>query len=473
MPLIPVILSGGAGTRLWPVSRELHPKPFIRLKDGRSLLNKTFARAANFSDVHEILIATHSELFFKTVEEFNFAVTQGIKSSYLLEPFGRNTASSIAMAATHLAATNGLDAVLLVLPADHVITEENIFQECVHKAKILANEGHIVTFGITVSRPETAYGYILSDGHKVKQFIEKPSLDVAQTYFQSGNYHWNAGIFCAKAGTILNELEKWAPDLLIAAQLCLEVSRTTHFNNVQKIELDAQAFLNLPDISIDYALMEKSQKMAMVPCDMGWQDVGSWDAMAQLEEADQNGNHIVGDVALHETSNCLIRSDKRLVAAVGLSNVVIIDTPDALLVANKDAAQDVKNIVAQLKNRNHNSHKIHTEVHRPWGTYSVIEEGMGYKIKRLVVKPHAALSLQMHVHRSEHWIVISGVAKVSNDKKEAIINVNESTYIPAGKQHRIENPGDTDLVIIEVQSGNYLGEDDIVRFEDCYGRAEA
>lgn len=470
MSLIPVILCGGAGSRLWPVSRETHPKPFIRLEDGQSLLQKAFLRGACLPDVTEILTVTNRELFFKTEDEFREVNEAGTPTSFLLEPFGRNTAAAVAAAALYVAAKTP-DATLLVLAADHLIADQTAFKEAVDRAIALADQGNLVTFGIQPDAPETGYGYIEAEGNTVKRFIEKPDAKTAQAYVDSGNFYWNSGMFCFKAGVMLEQMQLHCPDILAAVRACLAKSRTLEGKGFSQSELDPESFANVPDNSIDYAVMEKSAKVAVVPCDIGWSDIGSWSALGDLTEADSKGNRIQGEALLYDTSNCYIQSGERIVGVVGLENLIIIDTPDALLVADRARVQDVKHVYAQLKAQGHDAYKLHRTVHRPWGSYTVLEEGSRFKIKRIEVKPGASLSLQMHHHRSEHWIVVSGMARVVNGDKELFVNTNESTYIPAGHQHRLENPGVLDLVMIEVQSGEYLGEDDIVRFQDNYGRA--
>ena len=476
MKLIPTILCGGAGSRLWPVSRELHPKPFIRLADGQSLLQKAFLRGALLPDVGEVMTVTNRELIFKTEDEFREVNAAGVATSFILEPFGRNTAAAIAAAALQAAQTHGEDAVMLVLAADHLITGQQAFQQAVLKAAELAAKGKLVTFGIQPDSPETGYGYIEADGNTVLRFVEKPSLEKAREYLASGRFLWNSGMFCFSVGTMLQQMEQHCPQILAATKTCFEQSRAIEGKGITRLELDPDTFIKVPEDSIDYAVMEsaasaQTSMVAVVPCNIGWSDIGSWTALGDLTEPDSNGNRIQGEAMLHSTRNCTIQSNERLVGAVGVENLIIIDTPDAVLVADKSCAQDVKHIYAELKAKGHEAHKHHRTVHRPWGTYTVLEEGNGFKIKRIEVKPGASLSLQLHYHRSEHWIVVSGMAKVVNGEQELFVNTNESTYIPAGHKHRLENPGLLSLVMIEVQSGKYLGEDDIVRFDDHYGRA--
>lgn len=473
MKLIPTILCGGAGSRLWPVSRETHPKPFIRLADGQSLLQKAFLRGATLEGAEEVITVTNRELYFKTTDEYREVNKAGIATSYILEPFGRNTAPAIAAAALQVAKAHGDDAVMLVLAADHLVANQAAFAEAVAKAAGLAQAGSLVTFGIHPATPETGYGYIQADGNRVVRFVEKPSLDIAKHYVASGDYLWNSGMFCFTAGSLLRELEKHSPDVLAATQACIAQSQTAQGNAFSQLELDAATFAKAPDISIDYAVMEKSKTVAVVPCQIGWSDIGSWDAIGDLSAPNADGNRVQGEALMHDTVNCFVQSDGRMVGLVGVSNLIVIDTPDALLVADRSRAQDVKHIYAGLKAKGHETYKLHRTVHRPWGTYTVLEEGVGFKMKRIEVKPGATLSLQMHHHRSEHWIVVKGTAKVVNGDADFLLHTNESTYIPAGHKHRLENPGVINLVMIEVQSGEYLGEDDIVRFQDIYGRVQA
>lgn len=470
MSLTPVILCGGAGSRLWPVSRETHPKPFIRLADGQSLLQKAFLRATQLPKVSDVLTVTNREFFFKTADEFREVGAANRSVTFILEPCARNTAAAVAAAALHVAETNPQD-ILLILPADHLIADQAAFAAAVAQATELAREGLLVTFGIRPTAPETGYGYIEAEGHRVKRFVEKPDRETAQQYLQSGRFYWNSGMFCFSAQTMLDEMQAHCPAILDQVRAALNHGRVVKGDHILQCELDRDAFAKVPEDSIDYAVMEKTARAAVVPCDIGWSDIGSWAALGELAEADAQGNRIEGEALLKDVENCFIRSEDRLVGAVGVKDLIIVDTPDALLVAHKDRAQDVKQIYGELKSLNHEAHRFHRTVHRPWGSYTVLEEGNRYKIKRIVVKPGASLSLQMHHHRSEHWIVVSGMAKVVNGEREILVAANESTYIPAGHRHRVSNPGKVDLVMIEVQSGEYLGEDDIVRFEDVYGRA--
>lgn len=479
--LIPVILSGGAGTRLWPVSREGHPKPFMKLADGQSLLLKTYLRAAAVAlsgeRDSEMLTVTNRDYFFMSKDELAKApLGERQAGVFLLEPVGRNTAPAVALAAHQVVEKFGRDALMLILAADHLIKDQATFAVAVNEAAALARQDKLVTFGIVPSGPETGFGYIetgaaIGQGRQVARFVEKPSFEKACEYLAAGNFLWNSGMFCFKAGVILDEMARHAPDVATAAEACWAALLQTNAPGDNMLEIPAEAFSAVPDISIDYAVMERSANVVVVPADFGWSDIGSWNAVSDLVAPDENNNRVTGEAIFVDSKNTFVQSEDRLVATVGIDNLMIIDTPDALLVAHPDKAQDVKKVVAQLKKQNHDAYKLHRTVARPWGTYTVLEEGTHFKIKRIEVKPGASLSLQMHHHRSEHWIVVSGMARVVNGDREILVSTNESTYIPAGHKHRLENPGILDLVMIEVQSGEYLGEDDIVRFQDVYGRA--
>jgi len=470
--LIPLILSGGTGTRLWPVSREAHPKPFIKLADGRSLLQKTIDRLSPLEDIAEVITVTNRDHFFATRDEYA-AGGAPYRQFFVLEPSARNTAPAVAAGALAAVARHGREATLLVLPADHLVEDAVAFAATVREALQLAMRDALVTFGVRPTFPETGFGYIErgdpiagSSGFQVARFTEKPSAEVAATMVESGRFLWNSGMFCFRAATFLDELGQHAPDILEGATRCWEATQIKD----DRADLPQELFAALPDISIDYAVMEKSARVAVIPATFAWSDIGSWRAVSDLVAPDQSGNRAQGECLFVDSENCYVQSSGRMVAAVGVSGLVIVDTPDALLVTNQDHVQDVKKVAQQLKLANHETYKLHKTVLRPWGSYTVLEEGPGFKIKRIVVKPGASLSLQMHYHRSEHWVVVSGTAKVLNGEKEMLVRTNESTFIPAGHRHRLENPGKLDLVMIEVQSGGYLGEDDIVRFEDRYGR---
>lgn len=471
MILIPTILCGGSGTRLWPVSRELHPKPFIQLNDGQSLLQKAFLRAFNLKNVNEVLTITNRELFFKIQDELEPIKKDGITFSYILEHFGRNTAAAIAAAAITMQ-KKYKDAILLILTADHLINDTKAFKKAVEQGVKLAQDDQIITFGINPAKPETRYGYIKADRNKVLEFIEKPDLQTAQKFFTADNYLWNSGMFMFKCSVILNEMQKYCPEIFTNVQKCITKSTISTGHNFSQLILEPKTFAKVPANSIDYAVMEHSKKLNVIPCDLKWTDIGSWNAFEDFLHKDNNGNAISGETILHNVANCLIQSEHRLIGAVGIKDLIIIETSDAILVANKNNAEDVKHLFAKLKQQGHESHRLHKKVSRPWGNYTVLEQGERFKIKRIEVKPQASLSLQMHHHRNEHWVVVQGRAKVTNNDKIYFVNTNESTYIPQGNKHRLENPGIVPLVIIEVQSGEYLGEDDIIRYHDSYGRAE-
>lgn len=469
--VFPVVLCGGVGSRLWPLSRDTHPKPFITLADGESLLQKAFLRGAEQAHVSEIVTVTNRDLFFKIEDQYRQINQGNIGTSYILEPFGRNTAAAIASAALHLQKAHGDQAVMLVLAADHVISKPDQFMAAVEKAATLASQGRLVTFGIRPTSPETGYGYIEAEGDKVLRFVEKPDFETAVNYVTSGRFFWNSGMFCFRVADILQAMRKYCPDVLTGVEECLHSSRSSTSKGFVEIELDADTFLKVPDISIDYAVMEKADNVSVVACDIGWDDVGSWASFSKTVGEDDNGNAVEGIAILHDVQNSYIRSESRLIAAVGVNDLVVIDTDDALLVSTKSRVQDVKHIYNSLKQDGHDLHKIHRTVQRPWGTYTILDEGDSFKAKRIVVKPGGVLSLQMHHKRSEHWTVVSGIATVINGDAVLTLHPNQSTYIPVGNKHRLQNEGSEDVVLIEVQCGNYFGEDDIVRFQDIYGRA--
>jgi mannose-1-phosphate guanylyltransferase len=467
--VIPVILAGGVGSRLWPLSRQAHPKPFIKLADDQSLIQKTYLRALEATHAQEIITIINRELFFTTQDEYEEVARNEVKHTFILEPVGRNSSAAIALAAHYAKQHYGDDCTLLILPADHLIEKQAAFNQAVQQAATLANDNYLVTFGIQPDSPKTGYGYIEADSHLVKRFVEKPSLEIAETYLAAGNYYWNSGMFCFQASCMLAEMQQHCPDIAKDAKACLTQANQSHGANWQQLALPMETFAAVEDISIDYAVFEKSQRVAVIPCDIGWSDIGSWLEYGELHPR-QDDNHVYGEALLADSQNCVVHAESRLVAALGLKDLVIADTADALLVAHKDKTQQVRKIVDQLKQRNDQRYRSFETTHRPWGTYTVLQEGPGYKLKQIVVKPGASLSLQSHQHRSEHWVVVSGIAKITNGDKISHLKHNESTYIPAGNRHRLENKNNEQLILIEVQCGTYLGEDDIVRHEDKYNR---
>lgn len=479
--MLPVIISGGAGTRLWPVSREARPKPFMRMKDGVTLLQSTLARSAALPGVDEILIVTNRDHHFQSREQIEAmdGSLGSAKVSFLLEPLGRNTTAAIAMAAFLAAERHGGDTLLLVLPADHLVEDRKAFAKAVAAAAPEAARGDFVTFGIVPTGPETGYGYIQCAGAwkqdhagAVKRFVEKPDLERAKAFLASGDHLWNSGMFCFRADAILSAIQRFAPDIYEKTRESWRLSSAAA-KDPSEVQIETEVFTQTPSISIDYAVMEKADNVKVVPSAFGWSDIGSWRSISDLVEPDARGNKVIGDAVLVNASNNYVQSEGgRVIAAVGVQDLVIVDTPDALLVGHRDQTQSVKDVVEKLRRDGHDSTKLHRTVHRPWGTYTVVEEGPHYKMKRIVVKPRASLSLQMHKHRSEHWVVISGVAEIVNGDATLRLEHDQSTYIPAGHKHRLSNPGSEDLVIIEVQTGSYLGEDDIQRFDDIYGRTK-
>ncbi|MGE7138657.1 mannose-1-phosphate guanylyltransferase/mannose-6-phosphate isomerase [Luteibacter sp. NPDC031894] len=469
--LIPLILSGGSGTRLWPISRRNLPKQFLTLTGSETLFQQTIRRASKLPDTGAPIIVASDDHRFLAAEQLQELQVDG--ASILLEPVARNTAPAIAVGALR-ALERSADALILVLPADHLIGDDGSFSDAVAKARPLAEQDWLVTFGIRPERPETGFGYIQrgepigQQGFRVSQFVEKPQLGVAEGYVSSGKFDWNSGMFLFRASRYLDELAQHAPAMLEAARAAYERANV----DLDFVRLDTEAFAASPSDSIDYTVMEKTSRAAVVPVSCGWSDIGSWDALWMAAEKDANGNHNEGDVITIDTHGSLIRShDRHLVATVGLDDVVIVTTPDATLVARRDASQDVKRIVDEIKAAGRTEHDLHRVVRRPWGLYDSLENGERFQVKRIVVKPGAALSLQMHHHRAEHWIVVKGVAEVTCDDKVFLLAENQSTYLPLGSKHRLRNPGKVPVELIEVQSGSYLGEDDIVRFDDVYGRA--
>lgn len=464
----PVILAGGTGSRLWPLSRELYPKQLLQLTTDTSLLQTTLLRVASIPDSLPPIVVVGEQHRFITKTQID-ELKCFDEYTILLEPIGRNTAPAISGAAEYCGRYGVSEAVMLVLPADHIIQKQQAFEDAVARAAELAQQGAIVTFGIEPQHPETGYGYIEKGAdNAVVSFKEKPNLALAQEYFDSGTYFWNSGMFAFSLSSYLNEMGKHSPEIHSSMTEAVEKGEWDQ----RFFRFDSDTMSACPSDSIDYALMEKTDRASVVAADLGWSDIGSWQALWQILDKDDNGNVTQGDVILTDTKNCLIRSEDMLVAAVGLEDTLIIESSDAVLVAPLSRSQDVKKVVTHLKQQKRNEYSLHRTVYRPWGSYTVLEEQERYQMKRICVLPKAKLSLQMHHHRYEHWVVVKGTARVTNGDEVSLIRENESVYIPAGAKHRLENPGVITLELIEVQIGPYLGEDDIVRFEDDYGREE-
>ena len=482
-----MILSGGAGTRLWPLSREAAPKPFMPLPDGETLLGKTASRALGLPGVDALATITNRDYYFHTKDTYtSMALPSTASALYVLEPFGRNTAPAVAVGALCAKSRGWGSRVLLVMPADHLIRDQRAFAMSVERAAELAGGGMLVTFGITPTHPETGFGYIecgemlvpgegeAPPAYLARRFIEKPPLATAREYLTQGHYVWNSGMFAFTVDAVLDAFSRHAPGVLSAAEPVAQALSSAASLNM--LEIDAALFAAVPDISIDYAIMERAAEAGEVAVVRGmfdWSDVGSWQAVAALTAADDDGNHGQGERVAIATRGTYVHAADRVVATVGVENLVIVDTPDAVLIAHRDHLQRVKEVVGELKARGHEAYRLHRTVSRPWGAYTVLEEAPGFKIKRIEVRPGASLSLQLHHRRTEHWVVVRGIAHVTNGEREMDVHPNESTYIPLETRHRLENRGTEPLVIIEVQCGEYLGEDDIVRFEDRYGRAPA
>ncbi len=472
--MIPIILSGGSGTRLWPLSRRSFPKQYLSIKKDKknSLLQNTFLRLKNFKGIKNPIIICNEEHRFIVAEQMRSINVD--PNAILLEPFGRNTAPAIALSALKVLEKNK-DDLILILSADHEIENTTLFLEAINKAKTYAEKGRIVTFGILPKTAETGYGYIEAEseldvttmnGENIERFLEKPKKELAIKLIKDKKFSWNSGIFMSKASVILNELNKFQPELVRNCREAIkEISSDLDF-----LRVNEKYFEKCPSISIDVAVMEKTNLGTVLPLNTGWSDIGSWEAVWENESKDKNNNVVNENIHAVDSNNCYFRSDDKLIVGIGLQNLIIVDTNDALLISDKNKSQDIKMIVDQLKNNGIKQGEIHKKVYRPWGSFLSIAEDDRWQVKSINVKPGAKLSLQMHHHRSEHWIVVSGTAKVRIDEKEFILCENESTYIPLGSKHRLTNPGKIPLVLIEVQSGPYLNEDDILRFEDNYGR---
>ena len=474
MNIVPVILLGGSGTRLWPVSRKNHPKQFLNLMGDQTLLQATLSRLDGLDNLDSSIVICNETHRFTAAEQL--AEMNRELGDIILEPVGRNTAPAVAISAIRALEKHD-DALLLVLPADHVIQDTAAFQKAINVAISAAKKNSLVTLGIVPDKPETGYGYIkcgeaiskASSGnplYKVEKFVEKPNKEKADSYIKSGDYFWNSGMFLFKASVFLKELEEFQPEILASCKRSLEKSE----HDLDFIRLNKEAFEHCPSDSIDYAIMEKTNNAVTVPLDAGWNDIGSWDALWEIEQKDSQGNVLNGDVLTHSSHNCLVKAENKLVTLVGVDNLVVIETKDAILVSAKDKVQDVKAIVEQLCADNRSEAALHREVYRPWGKYDGVDLGDRFQVKRITVKPGESTSMQMHHHRSEHWIIVSGVAEVTCGDKVFLCTENQAAYIPQGSKHRIANPGKLPMEMIEVQTGSYLGEDDIVRYEDQYGR---
>ncbi|NUC76963.1 mannose-1-phosphate guanylyltransferase/mannose-6-phosphate isomerase [Escherichia coli] len=469
--LLPVIMAGGTGSRLWPMSRELYPKQFLRLYGQRSMLQETVLRLDDV-DAREPVVICNQEHRFLVAEQLR--QINKLSHNIILEPVGRNTAPAIALA-TLSAIENGDDPILLVLAADHIINNKLAFHQAIKSAFKFALQGRLVTFGIVPTGPETGYGYIhrgqeetLDEqiAYQVSRFVEKPNKETAESYIASGEYYWNSGMFMFRAKKYLEELEKFRPDILDACKAAIQGCEESD----EFIKVDRDLFIACPDESVDYAVMEKTTDAVVVGLDADWSDVGSWSALWEVSPKDDKGNVLTGDTFLHNANNCYINTDEKLIAAIGVDDLVIINTKDAVLVVNKDQVQDVKKVVEYLKANHRSEYKRHREIYRPWGRCDVVVQTERFNVNRITVKPGAAFSMQMHHHRTEHWVVLSGTGEVTIKDQKFLLTENQSTFIPIGAQHRLENPGKIPLELLEIQSGSYLGDDDIIRIKDQYGR---
>ncbi len=465
--MIPVILSGGSGTRLWPLSRKNKPKQFLSLFGKQSLFQDTLSRLSGLTNLEAPIIVCNDEHRFMVAEQLQEMGQH--TADIILEPCARNTAPAIAIAALQ-AQSKGDDPVMLVLAADHVIHDCDAFHKAINQAEKAAEQGALVTFGIIPDCPHTGYGYIEAFDKtalsKVSAFVEKPTQEVAETYIASGNYYWNSGMFMFKASTVLKELERFAPEMLAS---CTEAF-TASQKDLDFIRLDKKAFSACPSDSLDYAIMEKTDKAIVIPLNAGWSDVGSWSSLWENHDKDQHNNVLIGDVMVENVSNSYIHSEHRLVSVLGVDNIVVVETADAVMIANKEQAENIKIMVNKLQDADRDEAVVHRKCYRPWGHYDAVDAGERFQVKRISVNPGASLSLQLHHHRAEHWIVVTGTAEVTCGEEVTLVSENESTYIPLGIQHRLHNPGRVPLEIIEIQSGSYLGEDDIIRIDDNYNR---
>ena len=468
--IIPVIIAGGSGTRLWPLSRALYPKQLLDLVNEHTMLQDTVLRVIDFEDAGSPIILCNEDHRFMVAEQLQ-AINVG-DASIILEPIGRNTAPAVAVAALK-ALTIDSDSLILVLPADHFIQNVEAFHKAIGTGLSFAENGNLLTFGIVPDGPETGYGYIKKDAllekseaYTIKEFVEKPDIETAQKYINSGEYYWNSGMFLFKASRVLEELEKFVPDIVNSCKAAFEHGET----DLDFFRLDENSFKACPSDSIDYAVMEKTEVGVMVPLEAGWSDIGSWDALWQIGKKDNNKNVVHGDVLIKDVKNSFFHADNRLIAAVGLENHIVVETADAVLISPRNRVQDVKQLVEKLKKKEREETLYHRKVFRPWGSYETIDTSERFQVKKLTIKPDGKLSLQKHHHRSEHWVVVKGIASVTKGDEKFILSEDESTFIPIGVPHRLENKEKTTLQIIEVRTGNFLGEEDIVRIDDAYGR---
>ncbi|TCW17793.1 mannose-1-phosphate guanylyltransferase [Raoultella sp. BIGb0138] len=469
--ILPVIMAGGTGSRLWPLSRELFPKQYLRLSGDDSMLQETILRLEGLNTSAPIIICNEQHRFLAAEQLRQIGQ---LKNNIILEPVGRNTAPAVALAALSAINKNDEDPLLLVLAADHVIEDIDSFHMAINKAISYADGGKLVTFGIVATGPETGYGYIQrgeqsgSDGYNVCRFVEKPDITTAQTYLDSGEYYWNSGMFLFRAKRYLEELRKYRPDIL---DVCIDAIQNVNKDSIEDfVRVSERVFASCPDESIDYAVMEKTTDAVVIPLNAGWNDVGSWSALWEVSERDKNNNSLSGDIFTHNARDCYIKSEDTLVAAIGVDNLVIINTKDAVLVIDKSQVQDVKKVVEYLKTNLRREYKLHRESYRPWGRHDEIVNTKKYHINKVTVKPGGKFSLQRHLHRAEHWVILSGTAEVTLDDKVFLLTENQSTFIPAGSIHMLENPGKIPLELLEIESGSYLGDDDIIRLKDHYGQ---
>ena len=470
--ILPVILCGGSGKRLWPLSRRNRPKPLIKLTDGETFFQKTYLRARKIADNNEVIIVTNQELFFPLKNEIDKLKLPASKSIFITEPIGRNTTAAICTSAHYISKNITDDSIMFVMPSDHLITKTDKLIDAVMTAKEFVLNGNLVTFGVKPSYPATGYGYIHAKQNSVKKFVEKPEEEIAKKFLAEGDYFWNSGMFCMDSKILFEELSLYSSDIVKQTEKAVSNAEYSHGTTWKHIEIEMDDYKDIEDISVDYAVFERSKKISFVSCDVGWSDVGSWNELGKLYQLDENLNHInCSNVINKKTKNCIIKGSDRLIATIGLDNLIISDTPDALLVAHKDHAQDVSDIVEKLISNKDQTTKEFPLVERPWGSYMVLKQDVGYKLKTIKVNPKSSLSLQSHKHRSEHWTVVKGEATVINNETSVTLNEGQSIFIAANDKHRLENHHDTnELEIIEIQLGNYLGEDDIIRHEDDYGR---